>query len=577
MSTPLQKKSPPSIFSVLTPYRGFVAFLVIVAVAMNSVSLVIPKLVSRAIDAYLTHRFDPSTITIEFVAIAIGIAVLTYVQGVMQTYASERVARDVRNALTEKISRQSFAYIQEKTPAQLLTNLTSDIDAVKLFVSQAIVSLVSSMIIIVGSAMLLLSIQYQLAIVVLCVLPAIGFAFALTLSRVRPLFKASQEVIDWLNKVINESILGAAFIRVVNARKTEEEKFTVVNAKAKEVSMNILYLFAGLIPIITFVASFATLLILFLGGHLVIGGGLSLGDFAAFNSYVGLMIFPILMIGMMSNVIARATTSYERITDVLNAPDTKDNGTRVTDIRGDIDVKNVSVMFGEKYALRNVTLSVKAGTKTAILGPTAAGKTQLLYALIGLIDPQEGSVLYDGISMKEYEKVSFYRQIGLVFQESIMFNVSVRENIAFAGTATDADIEKAIATAELGDFVRTLPQGLDSIVSERGSSLSGGQKQRIMLARALALNPKILFLDDFTARVDAKTEQKIVANIAANYPGTTIVSVTQSIAPIQNYDQIILIMEGEILAKGTHNELMQTSPEYVQMVESQQSTSAYEL
>ncbi len=577
MSTTSQKKSPPSIFSVLTPYRGFVAFLVLVAVAMNSVSLVIPKLVSRAIDAYLTHRFDPSTITIEFVAVAIGIAILTYVQGVMQTYASERVARDLRNALTAKISNQSFAYIQEKTPSQLLTNLTSDIDAVKLFVSQAVVSLVSSAIIIIGSAILLLSIQYELAIVVLCVLPAIGFAFAMTLARVRPLFKASQEVIDWLNKVINESILGAAFIRVVNARKTEEGKFATVNAKAKDVSMNILYLFAGLIPIITFVASFATLVILFLGGHLVIGGGLSLGDFAAFNSYVGLMIFPILMLGMMSNVVARATTSYERIIGVLNAPETKDVGAHVAEIHGDIDVQNVTVMFGEKYALKDVSLSIKAGTKTAILGPTAAGKTQLLYALIGLIDPQEGSVSYDGVPMKEYEKVSFYRQIGLVFQESIMFNVSVRENIAFAGTATEADIAKAIATAELNDFISTLPQGLDSIVSERGSSLSGGQKQRIMLARALALNPKILFLDDFTARVDAKTEQKIVANIAANYPNTTIVSVTQTIAPIQAYDQIVLVMEGEILAKGTHAELMQTSSEYVQMVESQQSTSAYEL
>ena len=573
-STPQPK---PSIFSVLTPYRPFVVVLIVIAVAMNSVSLVIPKLISRAIDAFLTQRFDPSTITMEFVAVALGIAILTYLQGVVQTYTSERVARDLRNTLTAKISNQSFAYIQEKTPSQLLTNLTSDIDAIKLFVSQAIVTMVSSLIIIIGSALLLLSIQYELAIVVLCVLPAIGFAFALTLSRVRPLFTASQQVIDWLNKVINESILGAALIRVVNARATEEGKFTTANAKAKDVSMTILALFAGLIPIISFVASFATLVILFLGGHLVIGGGLSLGDFAAFNSYVALMIFPILMIGMMSNVIARATTSYERIVDVLNAPEVKDTGTRVIDICGDIDVQNVTVMFGEKYALKDVSLSIKAGTKTAILGPTAAGKTQLLYALIGLINPQEGLVLYDGVPMKEYEKVSFYRQIGLVFQESIMFNVSVRENIAFAGIATEADVAKAITTAELGDFVSTLPQGLDSIVSERGTSLSGGQKQRIMLARALALNPKILFLDDFTARVDAKTEQKIVANIASNYPGTTIVSVTQTIAPIQNYDQIVLVMEGEILAKGTHEALMRTSPEYVQMVESQQSTSAYEL
>lgn len=566
-----------SIFHVLAPYKKLVALLIVLAVAMNSVSLVIPKLVARAIDAFLMQRFEPSMIIIEFVAVALGIAVLTYLQGVAQTYASERVARDLRNALTEKISNQSFSYIQAKTPSQLLTNLTSDIDAVKLFVSQAIVSLVSSAIIIVGSALLLLSIQYELAIVVLCVLPAIGFAFALTLSRVRPLFQESQGVIDRLNSVINESILGAAFIRVVYGKSTEEGKFTVVNTRAKDVSMKILALFAGLIPIITFVASFATLVILFLGGHLIMSGGLSLGDFAAFNSYVALMIFPMIMIGMMSNVIARATTSYARIVDVLDALIVDDAGMHVAELRGDIDVKNVTVMFGEKYALRDVSLSITAGTKTAILGPTAAGKTQLLYALIGLIDPKEGSIMYDGIPMHEYEKTSLYRQIGFVFQESIMFNVSVKENIAFAGTATDADVAKAVATAELDDFVNGLPDGLNSIVSERGTSLSGGQKQRIMLARALALNPKVLFLDDFTARVDAQTAQKIVTNIETQYPGTTIVSVTQTIAPIQHYDQIVLMMEGEILATGTHEELLRTSPEYVQMVESQQSTSTYEL
>lgn len=568
-----KKNSSPSIFQVLKPYRLFVVVLVALSVGMNSMSLVIPKLVSHAIDAFIAHRFDSTTVMVEFIGVAVGIAIFTYLQGVIQTYASERVARDLRNQLTEKISKQSYAFVQKKTPAQLLTNLTSDIDAIKLFVAQAVVSLVSSGIIIVGSATLLVSIHYKLAVIVLSVLPIIAFTFFFVLSKVRHFFKESQEVIDWLNKVINESILGSALIRVLNSSSAEQMKFTMANSKAKDISMSILGLFAGLIPMITFVASFATLLILFFGGHLVIGGGLSLGDFAAFNSYVALMIFPIFVIGFMSNVIARATASYGRIIEVLDAPDVKDVGTVVATLRGDIALKNVSLIFGEKNALKNVSMKIDAGTKVAILGPTAAGKTQLLYALIGLVAPTEGTVEYDGISLEQYEKASLYAQVGFVFQESIMFNLSVRENIAFSQAVTEENMKKAIETAELSDFIATLPDGLETIISERGTSLSGGQKQRIMLARALALNPKILLLDDFTARVDAQTQEKIITNLDKNYPHLTLVSVTQTIAPIEKYDQIILLMEGEVLAQGTHRELMESSPEYVQMVDSQQSTN----
>ena len=197
--------------------------------------------------------------------------------------------------------------------------------------------------------------------------------------------------------------------------------------------------------------------------------------------------------------------------------------------------------------------------------------------LIGLIQPSAGSVTYDGEANTAYDKQALHQQVGLVFQDSVLFNLTLRENIAFSATAREQDLEKAIATAELQDFVATLPQGLDTVVSERGTSLSGGQKQRVMLARALALNPRVLLLDDFTARVDATTEAAILRNVLENYPGVTLISVTQKIASVVDYDQIILLMEGEVLATGTHQELMEASPEYVQLFDSQRSTSHYEL
>ena len=238
---------------------------------------------------------------------------------------------------------------------------------------------------------------------------------------------------------------------------------------------------------------------------------------------------------------------------------------------------NVSLSFGEKAMLKNVSFSVAAGTKTAIIGPTAAGKTQLLYLLIGLLKPTSGTITYDGEPIDAYDKEALHRRVGFVFQDSVIFNLTLRENIAFSTSVEAQDISKAISTAELDDFVTALPQGLETVVSERGTSLSGGQKQRVMLARALALNPRVLLLDDFTARVDATTERTILENVHRNYPGITLISVTQKIASVADYDQIILLMEGEVLAIGKHHELMETSTEYVQLYDSQRSTSHYEV
>lgn len=567
----------PGIFSLLAPYKWLIVLLLLFALLTNGINLWLPKLVADGIDDYTRQRFDVDAILTEFTIAVIFIFVFAYLQSIIQTYASEKVARDLRTRLSDKISRQSHAFIEETTAAKLLTNLTADVDSIKMFVSQAIVAIVSSLFLIIGASVLLLSINWKLALTVLAIIPIIGGMFAITLKKVRTLFVQSREVIDWLNKIINESILGSALIRVVNSQQLEYAKFLEANTKAKGFGLAILSLFAGLIPVVTFTANVSMLTILVLGGHFVIEGDMTLGSFAAFNSYLSILIFPILVIGFMSNVIAQATASYQRISTVLNMADPAEGGASKEPLLGNIALEEVAVRYGEKPALKDITISVKAGSRIAVIGPTAAGKTQLLYLLTGLIRPQEGSITFDGHPIDYYDSESFHRQVGFVFQDSIIFNMSIRENIAFSTTVTDESLQKAIDTAELTAFIETLPDGLDTIVSERGASLSGGQKQRIMLARALAMNPKVLLLDDFTARVDNTTEKKILANLERNYPGITLISVTQKIAAIEHYDQIVVLMEGELIGCGTHDELMLTSPEYVQIFNSQQSTSNYEL
>lgn len=567
----------PNIFGVLKPYKLMIFGLIGFALLSNGVNLVIPKIISHSIDDFSKGSFSYQKVILEFLTASLIIFVFTFMQGILQTYASERVARDLRTKLSDKISRQSYAFILQSNPSKLLTNLTSDIDSVKMFVSMAVVSLASSVFIIIGASILLISIDWKLALNVLVIIPVIIGAFTLVFGKLRILFKKSREVVDRLNKVINESIMGAALIRVLNSQTMEYNKFLDANTTSRNLSLSILRLFATLIPIVVFVGNMASLAILALGGHFVITGAMSLGDFAAFSSYLVILIFPIMIIGFISNFIAQASASYARIAEVLDAPETLDTGTVNTPLHGNIEMKNVVVNYGEKPVLKNVSLSIEPGTRTAIIGPTAAGKTQLLYLLTSLIRTESGSILFDGVDINDYNKETFQHQIGFVFQDSVIFSMSLRENIAFNETVTDELMIKAIETAELKDFIDTLPNGLETIVSERGTSLSGGQKQRIMLARALALNPKILLLDDFTARVDTQTEQMILDNVQRNYPGITLLSVTQKIASVQHYGQIILLEEGEILANGTHEELLENSPEYVQIFNSQRSTNHYEL
>ena len=574
---PEVKPAGANLFGLLNPYRGLLAALILFALISNGLTLWIPLITSKGIDAFLkNHVLAVGTVWEFFIAAAL-VFVFTVLQSIVQTYASERVAKDLRNELSEKIAGHSYAFVEKTTAAKLLTNLTSDIDSVKNFVAQAIVNIVSSVFIIVGASILLLTINWRLGLVVLAVIPVIGGTFFFVLTKVRVLFTRTREVIDRLNKVINESILGAALIRVLNSRKPEDDKFAEVNSTARNLGLQILRLFASMIPAINFAANLAVLAILVLGGRYVINGSMSLGNFAAFSSYLTILIFPILIIGFMSNIIAQAQASYSRVAEVLSAPEPQEDGTLSVPLKGGISVNGIQLNYGQKPALKNISLSFGPGSRTAIIGPTAAGKTQLLYLLIGLIEPDSGIVEYDGQNIHAYSQESLHEQVGFVFQDSIIFNISLRENIGFNTEVSAANMSKAIETAELGDFIEALPEGLDTVVSERGNSLSGGQKQRIMLARALALNPKILLLDDFTARVDSQTERKILENIAKNYTGLTLISVTQKIAAVEHYDQIVLLMEGELIATGTHADLLSSSPEYAQIFESQQSTNRYEL
>ena len=573
----ISKKQNLNIFSLIKLYVPLVVPLIILTILSNGLNLFIPKIISKSIDSYGVGGFNVLNIVIEFSTVSIGVFVLGYLQSILQTYVSEKVAKDLRTKLIEKISKKEYSFIQKISSSKILTNLTADVDSVKIFISQAISSMVSSVFLIFGVGIILFLMDWKLALSIIGVVPITITIFFLIFGKIKRLFKKAQEAIDWLNKVINESILGSAIIRLLNGQQQEYLKFLEANKEAKDIGLSIVKLFASLIPFMGFMVNIATLVILVFGGHFVVLGHMSIGDFSAFNNYLLILIFPVVMLGFISNMIAQAGASYSRICEILDSEDILQWGAKEFDFSDNIELNNISLRIDNKEILKNISFKINKNSKTAIIGPTAAGKTQLFYLLSGLIRPTGGEIRYDGISVYDYNKASFYKQIGFVFQDSIIFNITVRENIAFSNNINEQDLYKAIDTAELKDFIDSLENKLDTVITERGSNLSGGQKQRITLARALAINPKILFLDDFTARIDNKTEQKILENIKKNYPNITLISITQKISPIKDYDQIILLMEGDILMIGKHEDLLAKSSEYVQIYNSQKSINNYEL
>ncbi|MGN6363809.1 ABC transporter ATP-binding protein [Asticcacaulis taihuensis] len=577
-SPPKAMRPPmPSLWPLLKPYKGQMVVLVLLTVAGNALNLAVPKVVADAIDAFTAGRLDLNLSLLVLSALAVGTFLFGNLQNVVQTIASERVARDLRTRLAEVVSEQTYTSIETLTPSKLLTNFTSDVDAIKTFVAQAAPTLISSIAVIMGASGLLLWLNWQLALPVLATLPLIALSFFLVMSRVRKLFGQIQGIVDVMNRVLTETIVGAPLIRLVHAEARETSRFAEASERSRVISMNILRQFASMIPLITFLTNVAVLIILSLGGHFVIADKMTVGQLSAFLAYLTILVFPIIIIGFTSMSIGQAQASYKRISAVLNAPPPAARGETAQRLTGAIEVKDLVLAYGERKVLKGVSFDIAPGSRTAIVGPTAAGKSQLLFAMTGLLAPTSGQVLYDGRPIDDFTRDSLYAQIAFVFQDSQLFNLTLRENIAFNTSVDGAQLKKAIETAELQNFIAGLPQGLDTVAAERGLSLSGGQKQRIMLARALALNPRVLFLDDFTARVDMPTESRILANVRSNYPDLTLISITQKIAPGEDFDQIVLLMEGEVLAVGTHDELARSSPEFGQILRSQRSTETYEM
>ena len=570
-------QKPKIDFTFLKPYISWTIVLIIFLFLSNGATLLIPRILGSSIDNFSKNgaNYNINGDLWLLAGIAVGILILTLLQTIISVYVAERVAKDLRQNLIQKILSQPISFVNKREVSDLFTNITSDTEQVKDIISQGFASIFSAIIILIGSVILLFSINVRLAFIAIVTLPLIIAVFAFIFKNISSLFRSAQEVLGNINKVINESVLGAMLIRVLNAQNYENTKFQEVNIRSRDIGFKITNLFASLIPAINLVSNFAIISIIWFGGRQVMVEDLTLGEFSAFISYFNLLITPIFILGFVSSFISRGLVSLSRIQEVLQAPEAPaiDESTLIRqEVKGNIVFDKVCYEIDGKSLLKDISFAINPQTKNAIIGPTGSGKSLILSLLTGLIQPSGGQILIDDIPLNQWDPKYIFKTMGLVFQESILFNSSLTDNIVFNQSISEEELQKALNTTNVSEIIENLPNKLATQISERGTNLSGGQKQRIMLARALVRSPKILLLDDFTARVDLKTEKEIIGSLFANYPDITLISITQKIEPIQEYDQIIVIMEGELLATGTHTELLKSSIEYTQIWQSQQTT-----
>ena len=561
--------------------EAFGAFFALLLV--SAANLVTPQLIAYAIDTGVTPPGSPRAIllaVVGLIAVALARGLFQFLQGYLAERASQGVAYDLRNTLFEKIERLGFAYYDRVETGQLVTRLTSDVEQIRSFAGSGVVQLASAAVMLVGTTVLLLVLDWRLALIALATVPAIFVLLLQFVRKIGPLFRGVQQTLGRLNTVLQEDLAGVRTIRTYGREDYETARYRAVNDDLLRRNLETVYTFSNNFPFIFLLANVGTLLIVLFGGLQVIGGRLLVGELIAFNTYLGFLLFPILTIGFLAAQISRAGASAQRVFEILDAPvEVQDapDAVPLPPIRCKVEFADVRFRYpgSEKEILNGVSLHVEPGQTAAILGTTGSGKSTLVNLIPRFYDVTGGAVRLDGHDVRDVTLSSLRAQIGIVLQETLLFSGTVRDNIAYGRPdATREEVEAAAAAAQADEFIRRLPNGYDTVVGERGVGLSGGQRQRIAIARALLVDPRLLILDDSTSAVDAETEAAIQKSLdrLMREADRTVFVIAQRISTVRDADVILVLDEGKIAARGTHEELLRDSELYNEILGSQLTT-----
>jgi ATP-binding cassette subfamily B protein len=558
----------------LRPYRLAVAWSFVLAFSAMGMTVLIPYLTGRAIDTVRLHnRHALITWAIAIGGAGVARLGLSAARRLVAGRVSLGVERDLRNLLYGHLQRLELAFFDRQQTGQLMSRATIDLQSVRFFLGYGLIFIAQSLLTIALAAVAMFTLQPGLAALSLAPVPFVVLIAQRYGRRSRPALQEAQQRIAELTAEAEENVSG---VRVVKAFAQEQRQLDRFQHSVQRVFDQQLYatrLQARYTPMISFLPNLGLALILLVGGRQVIHGSLTIGQFTAFYAYLLMLISPMRTLGYMLSAAQRATASGARIFQVL------DRGPQIEaplgapalpEGPGRVSLKGVSLTFegAPRPALREIDLEVEAGRTVALVGAMGSGKTALVSLLPRLYEASTGSVAIDGADVRSVELGSLRHAIALVTDDPFLFSATVHDNIAYGRPeATREEVEQAARLAQADAFIRALPKGYETLVGERGLTLSGGQRQRIAIARAIVADPRILVLDDATSSVDASTEQEIKLALREVMAGRTTIVIAHRLSTIALADEIVVLEDGRVAAQGTHEELLEISPLYREIVE----------
>jgi ATP-binding cassette subfamily B protein len=561
----------------LAPYRWTLVLVVALLVVQALATLYLPALNGDIINNGVA-KGDTDYI-LSTGALMLGISFLVVIASIIAVFFSSRTGmsfgRDVRSAIFRKVESFSQAELNRVGTPSLITRNTNDVQQVQMVVLLGLNMMIIAPILAVGGIILALRQDVPLSGILVVILPLMALIIGVLMSRALPLFQAMQQKVDRVNQVTREALAGIRVIRAFVRTSHEQERFDVANRDLTDTALRVNRLFAVMIPSVMLIFNLSSVAILWFGSIRVDSGGMPIGNLIAFLQYVMQILFAVMMAVFMFVMVPRGVVSSARIQEVLRTTPTIDDPVVAVPApapAGAVEFKDFEFRYtgAQDPVLRAINLQIDPGRTTAFVGSTGSGKSTLINLIPRFYDVTEGTLSIDGVDVRALDREDLWARIGLVPQKAFLFTGTIASNLRFGkADATDEELWTALRIAQAEPFVRDLPDGLESPVSQAGANFSGGQRQRLAIARALVKRPSIYVFDDSFSALDLRTDANLRAALAREIRGATIVIVAQRVGTIMTADRIVVLDQGTIVGVGTHDELLETSETYREIVDSQ--------
>ena len=577
-----KKRIVSRLWEIMKPYKWHIAASILLFAVISGINLITPYLNRVLVDDYI--RSEEPVLLSAFVAAVLAIFVaqlvqrgLTSVRNWFLVIAGNKVVLRLRGIVFEKIQKLSISRISKRTAGELLNRVSNDTARIRLFIVNQLSSMIEQIMLFLAVGIALFIYDWKLALLIILPTPLIAVAFALFRGAMGKLFRRNWERQSQSNTVLHDIFSGIRVVKSYGMEHREAQRFEEYAAAEKETQLKIEKKWAYINPILQFLMGLGEFILLYYAGSAVLGGTMTYGEMSQFSSYAGMLYAPLQFLATLPRQIMQAATSITKVFEIIDEPvEIEDSANAVdVDIKGNIDIEDVSFGYDETAeVLRDITLHVKPGDFIGLVGKSGTGKSTLINLVMRMYDVDEGSIKIDGVDIRDISQRSLRSQIGVVLQETFLFNGTIFQNIAYA--KADATREEVIAAAKAAgahSFIVKLTDGYNTWVGERGCTLSGGEKQRIAIARALLHNPKILILDEATASLDTETEKQIQDSLAALSHERTTIAIAHRLSTLRNATRLVVLDRGRIVETGTHDELIEKQGIYYNLVMAQREMS----